>query len=163
MWFDQVKGGFPEGGLPKGGLPGGGLPEGALPESGLPGGGLPRGGLPKQVASSHLYHIGLSRECSDSCHTHHLTITTSPWSSPLPQIPSPPLPVSSPVPVSPLPLPASPTYPLGYRSVMIWLRAETPSTSHPLPSSTPPSGTPPLLPIPLPTPSTTFTSFLYNM
>ncbi|GKE26078.1 hypothetical protein Tco_1441462, partial [Tanacetum coccineum] len=36
---------------------------------------------------------------------------------------------------------------------MIWLRAETPSTSHPLPSSTPPSGTPPLLPIPLPTPS----------
>ncbi|GJW68521.1 putative ribonuclease H-like domain-containing protein [Tanacetum coccineum] len=77
----------------------------------------------------------------------------SPWSSPLPQIPSPPLPVSSPVPVSPPPLPASPTYPLGYRSVMIWLRAETPSTSHPLPSSTPPSGTPPLLPIPLPTPS----------
>ncbi|GJX01521.1 putative reverse transcriptase domain-containing protein [Tanacetum coccineum] len=36
---------------------------------------------------------------------------------------------------------------------MIRLRAETPSTSHPLPSSTPPSGTPPLLPIPLPTPS----------
>ncbi|GKC84622.1 reverse transcriptase domain-containing protein [Tanacetum coccineum] len=36
---------------------------------------------------------------------------------------------------------------------MIWLRAETPSTSHLLPSSTPPSGTPPLLPIPLPTPS----------
>ncbi|GKA43453.1 putative reverse transcriptase domain-containing protein [Tanacetum coccineum] len=67
--------------------------------------------------------------------------------SPLPQILSPPLPVSSP------PLPASPTYPLGYRAAMIWLRAETPSTSHPLPSSTPPSGTPPLLPIPLPTPS----------
>ncbi|GJU52229.1 putative reverse transcriptase domain-containing protein [Tanacetum coccineum] len=77
----------------------------------------------------------------------------SPWSSPLPQIPSPPLPVSSPVPVSPLPLPASPTYPLGYRAAMIRLRAETPSTSHPLPLSTPPSGTPPLLPIPLPTPS----------
>ncbi|GKF08125.1 hypothetical protein Tco_0042349 [Tanacetum coccineum] len=36
---------------------------------------------------------------------------------------------------------------------MIRLKAETPSTSHPLPSSTPPSGTPPLLPIPLPTPS----------
>ncbi|GJW06751.1 hypothetical protein Tco_1569174 [Tanacetum coccineum] len=67
--------------------------------------------------------------------------------SPLPQILSPPLPVSS------IPLPASPTYPLGYRAVMIRLRAETPSTSHPLPSSTPPSGTPPLLPIPLPTPS----------
>ncbi|GJY62556.1 hypothetical protein Tco_0463213 [Tanacetum coccineum] len=46
-----------------------------------------------------------------------------------------------------------PTYPLGYRAAMIWLRAETPSTSHPLPSSTPPSGTPPLLHIPLPTPS----------
>ncbi|GJV07261.1 putative reverse transcriptase domain-containing protein [Tanacetum coccineum] len=73
----------------------------------------------------------------------------SPWSSqlplilsPLPQILSPPLPVSSP------PLPASPTYPLGYRAAMIRLRAETPSTSHLLPSSTPPSGTPPLLPIP---------------
>ncbi|GJX47102.1 hypothetical protein Tco_0272292 [Tanacetum coccineum] len=36
---------------------------------------------------------------------------------------------------------------------MIRLRAETPSTSHPLPSSTPPSRTPPLLPIPLPTSS----------
>ncbi|GKC86021.1 hypothetical protein Tco_1141738 [Tanacetum coccineum] len=36
---------------------------------------------------------------------------------------------------------------------MIRLRAETPSTSHPLPSSTPPSGTPPVLPIPLPTSS----------
>ncbi|GJY17625.1 hypothetical protein Tco_0389116 [Tanacetum coccineum] len=36
---------------------------------------------------------------------------------------------------------------------MIRLRAETPSTSHPLPSSIPPSRTPPLLPIPLPTPS----------
>ncbi|GKA25859.1 reverse transcriptase domain-containing protein [Tanacetum coccineum] len=46
----------------------------------------------------------------------------SPWSSPLPQIPSPPLPVSPP--------PASPTYPLGYRAVMIRLRAEAPSTSH---------------------------------
>ncbi|GJZ50261.1 hypothetical protein Tco_0604451 [Tanacetum coccineum] len=107
----------------------------------------------------------------------------SPWSSPLPQIPSPPLLVSSPVPVSPPPLPASPTYPLGYRAAMIQLRAETPSTSHPLPlpspiilphtrasvamirvaapstyilasrSETPPSGTPPLLPISLPTPS----------
>ncbi|GKE36558.1 hypothetical protein Tco_1459963 [Tanacetum coccineum] len=62
--------------------------------------------------------------------------------SPLPQILSPPLPVSSP------PLPASPTYPLGYIATMIWLRVETRSTSHPLPLSTPP-----LLPIPLPTPS----------
>ncbi|GJU35336.1 reverse transcriptase domain-containing protein, partial [Tanacetum coccineum] len=78
----------------------------------------------------------------------------SPWSSPLPQIPSPPLPISPP--------PASPTYPLGYRAAMIRLRAETPSTSHSLPphiilshtrADTPPSGTPPLLPIPLPTSS----------
>ncbi|GKC96008.1 hypothetical protein Tco_1161450, partial [Tanacetum coccineum] len=75
------------------------------------------------------------------------------WSSPLPQIPSPPLPVSSPVHVSPPPLLAGPTYPLGYRAAIIRLRVETPSTSHPLPSSIPPSGIPPLLPIPLPTPS----------
>ncbi|GJR78769.1 hypothetical protein Tco_0149554 [Tanacetum coccineum] len=104
----------------------------------------------------------------------------SPWSSPLPQIPSSPLPhklsllpVSSPLPVSP-PLPlapppllVSPTYPLGYRAAMIRLRAEAPSTSHSppphiilshtredtSPSGTPPSGTPPLLPIPAPTSS----------
>ncbi|GKF05659.1 hypothetical protein Tco_0036327, partial [Tanacetum coccineum] len=96
-------------------------------------------------------------------------------------------PVSSPLHVSSPLLPASPTYPLGYRAAMIRLRAESPSTSHPLPlpspivlphtkasmammraiapstyilapqswilpSETPPSGTPPLLPIPLPTP-----------
>ncbi|GJY74936.1 hypothetical protein Tco_0479367 [Tanacetum coccineum] len=55
----------------------------------------------------------------------------SPWSSPLPQIPSPPLPpilsplpISSPVPVlSPSP-PASPIRPLGYQAAMIRLRAE---------------------------------------
>ncbi|GKE71706.1 hypothetical protein Tco_1529778, partial [Tanacetum coccineum] len=98
-------------------------------------------------------------------------------------IPSPTLPVSSPVPVSPLLLPTIPTYPLGYRAAMIWQRAESPSTSHSLPlpppiilshtrasvammrvvapstyilasrSETPPSGTPPLLPIPLTIPS----------
>ncbi|GKE79962.1 hypothetical protein Tco_1549962 [Tanacetum coccineum] len=65
----------------------------------------------------------------------------SPWSSPLPhipspplpQIPSPPLPVSSPVHVlSPSP-PASPIRPLGYRAAMIRLRAEAASTSHSLP------------------------------
>ncbi|GJR68339.1 hypothetical protein Tco_0014404 [Tanacetum coccineum] len=71
----------------------------------------------------------------------------SPWSSPLPQIPSPPLPpipspslplspplpVSSPVPVlSPSP-PASPIRPLGYRAAMIRLRAKAASTSHSLP------------------------------
>ncbi|GKC45945.1 hypothetical protein Tco_1063667 [Tanacetum coccineum] len=104
-------------------------------------------------------------------------------SSPLHQIPSPLLPVSSLVPVSPPPLPNSPTYPLGYRAAMIRQWAESPSTSHSLPlpppiilsytrasvammraivpstyilasqSETPPSGTPSLLPIPLPIPS----------
>ncbi|GJY88784.1 hypothetical protein Tco_0503412 [Tanacetum coccineum] len=47
-------------------------------------------------------------------------------SSPLPRIPSPPFPVPS-------PLPSSPTHSLGYRAAMIWLRAESPSTSHALP------------------------------
>ncbi|GJW18929.1 hypothetical protein Tco_0026365 [Tanacetum coccineum] len=85
----------------------------------------------------------------------------------MPQIPYPPLPlILSPLPVSP-PLPASPTYPLGYRAAMIRLRAEAPSTSHSPPphiilshtradtpsSGTPTSGTPPLLPISLPTSS----------
>ncbi|GKA09737.1 hypothetical protein Tco_0689170 [Tanacetum coccineum] len=71
----------------------------------------------------------------------------SPWSSPLPQIPSPPLPpipspslpLSPPLPVlslvpvlSPSP-PASPIRPLGYRAAMIRLRAEAASTSHSLP------------------------------
>nr|GEV58856.1 hypothetical protein [Tanacetum cinerariifolium] len=58
----------------------------------------------------------------------------SPWSSPLPQILSPPLPISPPLSISSLPLPASLTYLLGYRAVMIRLRADAPSTSHlPLP------------------------------
>ncbi|GJU44169.1 hypothetical protein Tco_1201435 [Tanacetum coccineum] len=91
-----------------------------------------------------------------------LVISTPPplphtsYSSPLPQIPSPPLPVPSPLHVSPPPLPASPTYPLGYIAAMIRFRAESPSTSYPLPLPspiTPPSGTPPLLPITLPTSS----------
>ncbi|GJU30044.1 hypothetical protein Tco_1173633, partial [Tanacetum coccineum] len=94
----------------------------------------------------------------------------SPWSSTLPHIPSPPLPlILSPLPVSPLlpvssPPPASPIISLGYRAAMIRLRAEAPSTSHSLPlpppiirshtrSDAPSSGTPPLLPIPLPTSS----------
>ncbi|GKC20377.1 hypothetical protein Tco_1022527 [Tanacetum coccineum] len=86
----------------------------------------------------------------------------SPWSSPLPHIASPPLPpILSPLPVS-SPPPASPTYPLGYRAAMIRLRAKAPSTSHSPPphiilshtrEDTPPSGTPPLLPILLPTSS----------
>ncbi|GJX11739.1 hypothetical protein Tco_0201598 [Tanacetum coccineum] len=65
----------------------------------------------------------------------------SPWSSPLPQIPSlplpqipsPPLPVSSPIHMlSPSP-PASPIRPLGYQAAMIWLRSEASSTFHSLP------------------------------
>nr|GEW43176.1 hypothetical protein [Tanacetum cinerariifolium] len=48
----------------------------------------------------------------------------TPYSSPLPHIPSPSL-------------PASLTHPLGYRAAMIRLRAESPSTSHPLPLSPP--------------------------
>ncbi|GJX41014.1 hypothetical protein Tco_0256004 [Tanacetum coccineum] len=93
---------------------------------------------------------------------HHVTARISiqaqaPISLPLEtEIPSLPLPVSPSLPISPPPLPASPTYLLGYRAVMIRLRAESPSTSHPLllPSPiAPPSGTPPLLPIPLITPS----------
>ncbi|GKA82546.1 hypothetical protein Tco_0789294 [Tanacetum coccineum] len=78
----------------------------------------------------------------------------SPWSSPLPHIPSPPLPLilsllplSPPLPISSPSLPASPIYPLGYQAAMIRLRADTPSLG------TPPSGTPPLLPILLPTSS----------
>ncbi|GKF32661.1 hypothetical protein Tco_0102459, partial [Tanacetum coccineum] len=71
----------------------------------------------------------------------------SPWSSPLPQIPSPPLPpipspslllspplpISSPVPVLSLSPPTSPILPLGYRAAMIRLRVEAASTSHLLP------------------------------
>ncbi|GJY48439.1 hypothetical protein Tco_0438395, partial [Tanacetum coccineum] len=57
----------------------------------------------------------------------------SPWSSPLPQTPLPPLPVSSPVLVLSPSLPASPIRPLGYRAAMIQLRAEAASTSHSLP------------------------------
>ncbi|GJS18839.1 hypothetical protein Tco_0413311 [Tanacetum coccineum] len=98
--------------------------------------------------------------------------------SPLPQIPSSPLPVSPPLPISPLPLHVSHTHLLGYKAATIQLRAESPSTSHPLPLPppiilprtrasmammraaapstyylSPPSGTPPILPIPLPTSS----------
>ncbi|GJZ71247.1 putative reverse transcriptase domain-containing protein, partial [Tanacetum coccineum] len=84
------------------------------------------------------------------------------WSSPLPQIPSPPLPVSPPLtvspplPISPPPLPASPTYPLGFRAAMIRQRAEDVAPSTYILASrseTPPSGTPPLLPISLLIPS----------
>ncbi|GJS06442.1 hypothetical protein Tco_0363238 [Tanacetum coccineum] len=57
----------------------------------------------------------------------------SPWSSPLPQIPSPLLPLSPPSPVlSPAP-PPSPIRSLGYRAAMIWMRVEAASTSYSLP------------------------------
>ncbi|GKF24525.1 hypothetical protein Tco_0076847, partial [Tanacetum coccineum] len=57
----------------------------------------------------------------------------TPLSSPLPQIPSPPLLASPPASVLPASPPASTIRPLGYRAAMIRLRAETPSTSHLLP------------------------------
>nr|GEY04223.1 hypothetical protein [Tanacetum cinerariifolium] len=60
-------------------------------------------------------------------------------SSPLPRIPSPPLPLSS-----PLPLPPPIVHPRT-RASMVMMRADTPSTY----CLAPPSGTPPLLPIPL--------------
>ncbi|GJW44076.1 hypothetical protein Tco_0072875 [Tanacetum coccineum] len=66
-------------------------------------------------------------------------------SSPLPQIPSPPLPASPPVPVSSPPPPASPTY----SAPMAMMMAATPSTY----TLAPPLGTQPLLPILLPMPS----------
>ncbi|GKB71046.1 hypothetical protein Tco_0932458 [Tanacetum coccineum] len=83
----------------------------------------------------------------------------SPWSSPMPQIPSPLLPpILSPLPVSPplhvsSPPPTSLIRSLSYRAVMIWLRVEAPSNSDSLllPSTyhlIPPSGTPSPLPIP---------------
>ncbi|GJU00087.1 putative reverse transcriptase domain-containing protein [Tanacetum coccineum] len=56
----------------------------------------------------------------------------TPLSSPLPHIPSPLFPASP---------PASPIRPLGYQTAMIRLRAETPSTSYPLPL---PTSSPPL-------------------
>ncbi|GKF44288.1 hypothetical protein Tco_0130840, partial [Tanacetum coccineum] len=65
----------------------------------------------------------------------------TPLSSSLPQIPSPPLLASPPASVLPALPPASPTHILGYRAAMIRLRAETPSTSHPLPL---PTSSPPL-------------------
>ncbi|GJT94114.1 hypothetical protein Tco_1082959 [Tanacetum coccineum] len=101
----------------------------------------------RPTLSYHLYTVLLAIPTPPPSPLSPLSSPLPPILSPLPQILSPPLLVSSP------PLPASPTYPLRYRAAMIWLRAKTPSTSYPLPSSTPPSGTPPLLPIPLPTPS----------
>ncbi|GKD00711.1 hypothetical protein Tco_1170985 [Tanacetum coccineum] len=59
-------------------------------------------------------------------------MSVSPWSLPLPQIPSPSLPLSPPSPMlSPAP-PPRPIRSLGYRAAMIRLRAEAASTSHSL-------------------------------
>ncbi|GJS79524.1 hypothetical protein Tco_0729405 [Tanacetum coccineum] len=88
----------------------------------------------------------------------------SPWSSPLPQIPSPSLPLSPPSHVLSPALPPSPIHSLGYRAMMIQMRAEAASTSHSLPLPPPlilspnrpdaPSlGIPPPLPISVPTSS----------
>ncbi|GJW84859.1 hypothetical protein Tco_0158004 [Tanacetum coccineum] len=96
----------------------------------------------------------------------------SPWSSPLPQISSPPLPqILSPLlplsPPSPMLSPAPPPSLirlLGYRAAMIRLRAEAASTSYSLPlpppfilsptrSDAPSSWIPPPLPISVPTSS----------
>ncbi|GJT50125.1 hypothetical protein Tco_0976282 [Tanacetum coccineum] len=88
----------------------------------------------------------------------------SPWSSPLPHIPSSSLPLSPPLHVlSPAP-PPSPIRSLGYQAVMIRIRAEAASTSYYLPlpppfilSPTRPNasslGIPPPLPISVPTSS----------
>ncbi|GJR96859.1 putative reverse transcriptase domain-containing protein [Tanacetum coccineum] len=88
----------------------------------------------------------------------------SPWSSPLPQIPSPSLPLSPPSHVlSPAP-PLSPICSLGYRAAMIQMRVEAASTSHSLPlpppfilsptrTDAPLLGIPPPLPISVPTSS----------
>ncbi|GKC34248.1 hypothetical protein Tco_1046632, partial [Tanacetum coccineum] len=57
----------------------------------------------------------------------------SSWSSPLPQIPYPSLPLSPPSPVLSLAPPPSPIHSLGYRAAMIRMRVEAASTSHSLP------------------------------
>ncbi|GKE72056.1 hypothetical protein Tco_1534097 [Tanacetum coccineum] len=80
-------------------------------------------------------------------------VPTPVWSDA--EIPSPPLAVSSPVPILSLSPPASPIRPLGYQPAMIQLRAEAASTSHSMPlpppiilsytrPDVPSSGTPPL-------------------
>ncbi|GJY45827.1 hypothetical protein Tco_0434890 [Tanacetum coccineum] len=76
----------------------------------------------------------------------------SSWSSPLPQIPSPSLPLLPPSPVlSPAP-PPSPIRSLGYLAAMIQMRAKAASTSHFL-LDAPSLGIPPPLPISVPTSS----------
>ncbi|GJT36248.1 hypothetical protein Tco_0926667, partial [Tanacetum coccineum] len=76
----------------------------------------------------------------------------SPWSSPLPEIPSPSLPLSPPSPVLTAP-PPSPIRSLGYRAATIRMRAEAAATSHSLPLPPPfiLSPTRPDAPPPMPT------------
>ncbi|GKF23042.1 hypothetical protein Tco_0075364, partial [Tanacetum coccineum] len=86
----------------------------------------------------------------------------SPWSSPLPHIHSPSLPLLPPsLVLSPAP-PPSPIRSLGYRAAMIQMRADAASTSHSLPlpplfilsptrPDAPSLGIPPPLPISIPT------------
>ncbi|GJY08873.1 hypothetical protein Tco_0377058 [Tanacetum coccineum] len=124
----------------------------------------------------HILHNALLLGCrSEMSHLHHFGLRQiiarllaiplpppsllSPWSSPLPQVPSPPLLVSSPLRAEapstshPLPLPSPIVLPRTRTSVAM-MRAAAPYT-YILVSrlEAPPSGTPPLLPIPLATPS----------
>ncbi|GJW64265.1 hypothetical protein Tco_0116149 [Tanacetum coccineum] len=166
------------------------VPESGIPEVYLPseeGGALPREAV--DVEEEHQLWQTLSLHHQQ----HRLTLAriSIPAHAPIPflskeETPSLPLLVSPPLPTSPPPLHASPTYPLGFRAAMIRQRAKSPSTSHSLPlpppiilshtrasmsmmraaapstyilasrSETPPSGTSPLLPISLPTPSPPF-------
>nr|GEV65642.1 hypothetical protein [Tanacetum cinerariifolium] len=70
-------------------------------------------------------HMAASTEALITAIAVALTLPSPPpsqltsYSSPLPHIPSPVLPVSPPLPISPSQLPASPTYPLGYRATMM--------------------------------------------
>ncbi|GJW39264.1 putative reverse transcriptase domain-containing protein [Tanacetum coccineum] len=109
-----------------------------------------------------------AEETEPVCHDFRISLPPSsplsPWSSPLPQIPSPSLPLSPPSPVlSPAP-PLNPICSLVYRAAMTWMRAEAASTSRSLPlpppfilsptrSDAPSSGIPPPLPISVPTSS----------
>ncbi|GJT43728.1 hypothetical protein Tco_0952443 [Tanacetum coccineum] len=93
---------------------------------------------PHVVPHCHMFFLGTDYlfQFSSTAEIDRFLAISTPPSSPLISYSSP-LPVSSPLLVSPPPLPASPTYPLGYRAAMICLRAESPSTSHPLPLPSP--------------------------
>ncbi|GJT08678.1 putative reverse transcriptase domain-containing protein [Tanacetum coccineum] len=103
------------------------------------------------------------RGCQTSCYTYSTFITTFPMviTTTLDSLTTTTSITTSPIITT---TNAGSYYPLGYRAGMIRLRAEALSTSHSLPlpppiilsrtrSDSPPSGTPPILPIPLPTSS----------